>query len=425
MNNVGASILIVTLVVVLFAPRRWALLGMIAGVLYITQGQKIEVFGFNMFANRFLEMAGFVRVMIRREFSFHGLNKIDRALLLVYCYTTIVYLIRSSEPAAYQIGLAIDAILSYFCFRGLIGSMEDFRWFLRSFIFLLGPYLVLVSIERLTGHNPFDFMGVPGHLFREGSVRCIGSFRHPILLGTLGASFLPLYVGLASAKADLVRALVGISLCLGIVVLSNSGGPLSSAAVVLVGWLFWFLRRKMFLIRGSLVVLVLLLALFMKAPIWYLPAKVSTIAGGDGWHRSHLLDMAIKDFDKWWLAGMSIKETKGWFPYILEITGGADMTNHFLSFGISAGFGAILLVILLLARSFQSLGRAIRVVRPTFQGTVETEPILWGLGVMLSMHIFNWFGVSYFDQFYVVWFMQFAVISNLSHTFLKKRNGYL
>ncbi len=31
------------------------------------------------------------------------------------------------------------------------------------------------------------------------------------------------------------------------------------------------------------------------------------------------------------------------------------------------------------------------------------------------MHIVNWFGVCYFDQIYLVWFMQIAAVSSLSH----------
>ncbi|MGH7940242.1 MAG: hypothetical protein ACREFR_04135, partial [Limisphaerales bacterium] len=124
MNAIGASILLVLVIVVLLAPRRWALMGMIAGVLFLTEEQAINIAGFNMFAIRFLEVAGFLRVMIRREFSFQQLNKIDYAILLLYGYTTAVYLLRASEGAAYQVGLAVDAFASYFTFRGLFREME-------------------------------------------------------------------------------------------------------------------------------------------------------------------------------------------------------------------------------------------------------------------------------------------------------------
>ena len=37
---------------------------------------------------------------------------------------------------------------------------------------------------------------------------------------------------------------------------------------------------------------------------------------------------------------------------------------------------------------------------------------------MLTVHIANWFGITYFDQFYVVWFVQLAAISSVSASYL-------
>src|SRR5664280_1841785 len=217
MNPVGALILAVLICVVLGASRRVALLGMMAGVMFLTQAQQIDVLGFNLYAIRFLEVAGFVRVMARREFSFYQLNKIDRALLWLYGYMTVVFLLRSLVGVANQIGIAADAFLCYFTFRGLVGGMDDFRWFLRALIILLAPYVLLVLIESATGHNPFTLLGgISGgsNWIRHGRPRCFGSFRQPDTLGMFGASFLPLYIGLACITRERKRALAGIGLCL-------------------------------------------------------------------------------------------------------------------------------------------------------------------------------------------------------------------
>jgi hypothetical protein len=416
MNAIGILILFVIIMVVSFAPRRWAMLGMMAGALYLTQGQQAVVFGFNLFAIRFVELAGFIRVVIRREFYFSRLNGIDRALLLLYIYTTIVFLLRSSESQAYQIGMAVDAFLCYFTFRGLIGGVEDFIWFLRAFIILLAPYVLLVLVESMTRYNPFSVMGGVnfGDVLREGRLRCQGSFRNPSLLGTLGASFFPLYIGLAGAKIDQKLAFFGIALCLLIVWASNSGGPASCTVVGVIGWLLWRVRTKMHLVRRGVATIVVALAIVMKAPIWYLLARISSITGGDGWHRSYLLDVAFRNIDKWWLAGMSIRETKDWFPYDLAATGAADITNQFLSFGLAGGLAAMILFLVLLIFAFKRLGRALAAVRSNLSTPDGSEYLLWGLGVMLAAHISNWLGITYFDQTYVIWFMQLAAISNLS-----------
>lgn len=416
MNPVGAVILVVLILVVLFMPRRWAVLGMMAGVLYLTQGQVIQVVGFNLFATRFLEVAGFARVMARREYSFTHLNGIDRALLVVYGYTSVVFLLRSNEGQAYEIAMALDAWLCYFTFRGLVQDSNDLRDFLRDFLVLLAPYVMLVLVESQTRHNLFSFMGgiLSESWLREGRVRCQGSFRYASLLGAFGASFFPLYVGMAIVKAERRLALMGVGLCVVIIWASNSGMPMNALAVGLVGWLLWTVRTKMRMVRWGMVGVIVLLALVMKAPVWYLIARAGSVTGGSGWHRSYLIDVAVRHLDKWWFAGMPIRETSDWFPYIISVTGGADLTNQFIAFGIDAGLAAIALLILLLTRAFSSLGKALAAVRSRSIKPSGIEFLLWGLGVMLVVHIVNWLGVTYFDQMYVVWFMQLATLSSLA-----------
>ena len=84
MNSIEIVILTTLVAVVLFASRRWAILGMLAGVLYLTQGDAINVLGLNFYPLRFLEMGGFVRVVVRREFSFSVVNKMDQT----FCSST-------------------------------------------------------------------------------------------------------------------------------------------------------------------------------------------------------------------------------------------------------------------------------------------------------------------------------------------------
>jgi hypothetical protein len=421
MNAIGASILIFLILVVLFAPRRAAMLGMMAGVLYLTYAQQVFVFGFNMFAIRFLELAGFIRVMSRGEFSFSRLNSTDRSLLLLYTYTATVYALRATEGGkVYVIGMAVDASLVYFTFRGLIGDMEDFAWLLRAFVVLLAPYALLVMHETLTGHNAFAFIGGGDLLWeRAGRFRSVGTFRHPDLLGSLGASFLPLYIGLAHRRAARSAALMGIGLCGVIVWCSNAGGPLCAAANGLVGWALWFARKEIANVRRGLAVGIILLALVMKAPVWYLLARMSEYTGGDGWHRAFLMDMTSQHLSEWWLVGIPLADTKDWFTYYLSRTGAADITNTFILFALTAGLGALALLILLLKRAFSGLGKALVSVRSVLDEPSDTEFLLWGLGVTLAVHVVNWLGITYFDQFYVIWFMQLAAISGLSESCAK------
>src|ERR1022692_2888354 len=104
MNPFGILLLVACIAVVLSAPRHIALLGMMAAVLYLPFAQQVYIGEINLFAMRFVELAGFARVLLRKELSFRQLNKFDKIFLLLFAYTTIVFALRSEEDKAYRIG---------------------------------------------------------------------------------------------------------------------------------------------------------------------------------------------------------------------------------------------------------------------------------------------------------------------------------
>ena len=394
--------------------RRLAVLALAAGILFLTQNQGVEVFKLNLYAFRILELAGILRVILRRELSSVKLNRIDRMVILLYSFITVVSLLRYTDESSYQIAAAVDATLAYFIFRALILTIEDFKYVLNRYVLLLVPFFGAVLIERLTFQNPFALVGANLYIadFREGVPRCTGSFRHAILMGSFGAVFLPIYIGLALCEDRKFWPTVGCVICLGIVGLSNSGGPLSSVVIGIIGWSLWIFRRKMRTVRYFLALILFVLALLMKAPLWALPAKISDLTGGGGWHRYYLIEMAIKSLSDWWIAGMPIEQTKDWFPYIIH-TGGADITNEFISLGLSAGILAIVIFVILLVKAFKLIGEVLEAIRNTKTDNSH-EFLVWGVGVSLLVHISNWFGVSYFDQIKFVWHLHIAIVAMLA-----------
>ena len=418
MNTLGISILCLLLFAVVVLPRRWALLAMLSGAMYLTQNQQIDILGINMYAMRFLELAGVLRIVARREFSFFQVNQIDRALVAVYVYTTVVYVLHFSEGQANMIGTMVDAIFCYFICRAMLRNFEEFQWFLGAFIFLLAPYIVLLWMESATARNPFVALGAPTEtVMREGKPRCVGSFRHPSLLGTLGASFLPFYLGLCLIQVRRGVGVAGSLLCLSIAWFSNSGGPILATGTALLGWGLWTIRDHMRLFRWGIVGFIALAALVMKDPVWYLIAKASAISGGDGWHRSYLLDMFFRNISKWWFAGMPLEQTKDWFPYLVPVTQAADITNFFVKIGLNGGLVAIGLLIFLLYRAYAGIGMALAGARAARDSRL-VEFMLWSLGVALTVHVVNWFGITYFDQTYVLWTAQLAMASTLTQAVL-------
>ena len=193
--------------------------------------------------------------------------------------------------------------------------------------------------------------------------------------------------------------------------LSNSGGPLTSTVAVFLAWAAWLLRGRMSLVRRATFALLLLLVVAMKAPIWYLPFKISSIVGGGGYHRGLVMDQAWQDLGKWWLFGMDISGTAEWVPYVHSVVGGADVTNQFVVFGLRGGLLAVVISVAVFVFSFRSLGHVLGAVRRSVAGNGD-ELLCWGLGAALFVHAVSWFGVSYFDQSYLVWLLHLAAISS-------------
>lgn len=426
MTPVTLACVIILCIMVLLAPRRWALLAVIAGLVYLSQRGGVDAFGLRMYPARFLELAGFMRVITKQEFQWRDLNRLDWTVISAYAYVMIVFVMRSTlgfgtssgitmtTPLS-KIGEFIDVLLTYTTFRGLIRDEDDIKWITQRSVMLLIPLVGLVLVERWTGQNPLAIFGaIPTVWIDEegGRIRCFGSFSHPALLGTFGASFAVMYVGLAMGSTRKMQGWVGFYLCVAIVVLSASGGPLTMLIVGLLGWLCWLIRTKMIMLRMAIVPALVLLAAVMRDPIWYLPSKMSLLFGGSGWHRSYLMDQAIRHMDRWWLAGMPLDETLSWFPYLVH--GAADITNVYVAFGVDGGLIAMLLLIRVLVCAFGSIGRAANEFRKSVPRRKDDELLIWGLGAAVAGHVANFFSITYFDQTNSLWLFQLAAISSVS-----------
>lgn len=419
MNPIGLVLLICIAAIISQGSRRFAALGLLAGVLFLPQSVNVSLAGVNVFGMRMLEVVAATRIISRGEIKFLRSTSLDKAFFFFFCYLTLIFVIRSDEGVFYQVGLAIDAIICYISFRVLLQNVQDILWLLRAFLWLLVPFAGLVLIESLTLQNPFSIMGGVAYgadWLRDGRLRCQGSFQHCSLLGTLGAGFLSLYIALAVSKSDRKAGILGILLCISIVWLSNSGGPISCVANVVFCWALWKYRARLTLVKFGIAAVLVASMTVMEASIFYLPAKVSSITGGDGWHRSYLMEVSFRDLHKWWLFGMPLSETADWFPYLNYGTGFADITNQFLSYGLASGLPAMLLFFYLLLTAKRHVGVILSSNSDKF-GSGEAKKaqyIAWGLGSLLVMHIANWFGIIYFDQSYVIWYLHLAMIGSLS-----------
>jgi len=413
MNLLGILLTAVLVVLVFACPRRVAVLAVFASVCYITQGVGVTFVGFHFFAHRIVLLAGLVRILARGELQSLKLNRIDWVLVAFAIVLNLLPAIRSGVWQE-QAGNAYNILLSYFLFRCLVTSWEDVQDLLPKLALLIVPLALCMIYESRTGASIFSAMGgQDAEILREGRYRCIGAFRGPHTAGVLGATLMPLFVGLYFLDPRRrAIAVIGAIAATAITYASNSSGPLLAFLSGLIGLACWRLRGNMRRVRWAIVGALVLLALVMKAPIWYILAKISDITGGDGWFRSYLMEQCFKHFFDWWLIGTD--QTANWAATQMP-WGGADMCNLYVSCAAAGGLTALVLVILLLVRCFSNLGLAL-------QSAPDPHPqsamLLWCMGSVLFAHVCTLFSVTYWDQFFVIWWGFLAMISSVTSSIL-------
>jgi hypothetical protein len=416
MNLVGSTLTLLLALMAFCLPRRWAALGVMAAVCYITQSQQINFLGFHFTAIRIVLLAALIRIMVRREFTNWQLNKIDWALIGYTIAVTLVPSVRerTSEEFVYRLGCAYDILLSYWVFRALLVDWNEVKEFLQGLAFLIVPLAMEMILEQVTHKSLFEPFGGIGELtIRNGRPRCQGAFRIGITAGVFGATLVPMFIGMYRLKSQRLTAIIGLISATVITYTSNSSGPLMAYLSAVTAWLFWPLRRDMRVVRRGIVAVLVGLHLVMKVPVWFIFSKLGALTGGDGWHRSYLIDRFIHFFPDWWLLGA--QDTSDWMPTVLS-GGGADLTDLYVAAGVNGGLVCLVLLILLLVRCFRYLGLAMIELRDY---SSEAELFFWGMSAALFAHVVTLFSVTYWDQMYVAWWGLLAIVSSSTSNVLK------
>jgi hypothetical protein len=237
---------------------------------------------------------------------------------------------------------------------------------------------------------------------REGYLRCQGAFRHSILAGIFGATQFPLFVALWTYRREYRLLSISAMICsIIIVICAHSSGGLMALLAGIGGLALWRWRKHMRLIRWGVLGLIFALAIVMKAPVWYLLARLSDVTGGGGWHRAWLIDQSIAYFDEWWLFGTTY--TAHWGP-AGEFTAGdpnmMDITNHFIAEGVKGGVLKLGLFIALIISCFRIIGQRLHTEVPNS----SDKFFLWAIGVSFFAHCLSFISATYFDQTILVWY---------------------
>ena len=428
-NPLGLVFTLAMCVLLIILPRKYAMLPILAMVCYMTMGMRVMIADLNFTMIRILLVFAWARLLLRREFRRIQFNSLDKVVIATCISSLIAYTLlwQTGDAFKWKLGEAYNQIGMYFFFRIFLRDEADVVQALKITAFAVLPLAGAMFWESRTGHNPFAiFGGVPEMTFvRDDRLRCEGPFAHPILAGTFGSSLMPLMVGLwLFLQKKRTWVIPGILASFVIMFTSASSGPLLTFCFGIMAFMFWPIRESMRKVRWAIVAGLAALQLTMKAPIWFLLARVDVVQGSTGYHRAVLIDRAFANLGDWWLFGT--KSTEAWADKNDHLF---DVTNAYILAGANGGLLTMILFIATIVIAYKAVGRTIRLGEIDCPGSPSLK-LVWALGATLFVHTASYISVSYFDQNFVTWFMLLAFISILCgdslrmprHEFLAKVN---
>jgi hypothetical protein len=400
------AVLLLGVCLVLFGPRNWVLPTFLAISVFMSLALQVIIFGQHLMPYRLITLVACARLVMRGEFRGLTLSKIDKTFLLFCACTILAETIRAgSEGFIYAFANnAVDGLGAYFLCRCLFRDAADLKRMLVSLAFVSLVLAGFMGLEYVTGRNWLTMLGAVQDMIvaRKGRLRCAASFNIAITAGTFGALLLPLFVGCWWQGGRMKKwAILGCLASSLITVTSGSASPLSTYLIGIIGLCAWPLRAYMRKIRWGTAFLLVALHLVMKAPVWALIMRVQLVPGASAYHRFNVLDTFINNIGQWWLCG--VQSTTDW-GYEVD-----DVANQYCVIAKHGGLLALCLFVWVISLAFGEVGRTAQLVkrhRPT-------ELMVWSFGVLLFAHVTAFFGISYFDQVRVIWYISLAMLASV------------
>jgi len=402
--------MILAIILTLVLPRRFIVVPFVLVTFLAPYSEQLYVLGVHLFVPRILIVVALTRLLLTNPNSPQsrfagGLNTVDTVfvLWLIFRATSFIILFRGDSGAIiYEGGFIWDMLGAYLVLRMLIQNEDDMVRIVKVFAviaFICG--LTMVN-EKLRDQNVFGYLG--GRLIpdvREGAIRAEGPFAHPILAGTFGVTLVPLFWWLWHSKKSKVFAISGFIGSTLMMLTCASSTPLFGYLACFIGLAFWPFRNRMRLFRWGVALALVALHLVMKAPVWFLIARVDLIAGNSGYHRAELIDQCIRHFSDWWLIGTTASGTWGFDMW--------DLSNQFVAEAETGGLFTFICFVLIISRSFSRIGSARKIAEN--QKDTKQEWFMWFLGISLFAHIVSYFGISYFDNVKIYWCAFLAIVA--------------
>lgn len=394
---------------ILLFPRKHVIVPLLVAGLLIPFDQVVLIGPLHWTMLRILVLLGWIRVLAgalsRQRLLNSGLNAVDKTLILWAGISAfnVVLLWHSSTALINQLGALYNAFGIYFLLRFLVRDEEDAQRAIGTLTALGVVVAGIMLLEQAGGERLYaalrDGQQEAGKALwgRLGALRAVAGFGNPVSAGVFGATLMPLSLAMwwKGRKHAAAAGFCGASI---IVACSLSSTPVLACTAALLGLCLWPMRRHLPLLRWSVLIALLGLQLVMNAPVWALIQRVGVVGGSSGYHRYILVDRFFHHFGDWWLLGARNAGDWGYLSY--------DIANQYVGIGESAGLVPFILFIAIIVYAFKYLGRARQAAE-----AANDRRFLWALGCALLAHLVAFFGLSYFDQLIVSWYLLLAIIS--------------
>lgn len=402
LTTLGLILLLLFAFFIFVVPRRHVLAPLLVGILCLPMTAQFVAFNLHFTSTRILVACGLLKLLIGTRKHKLQINSLDLFIVACVLSGAIAFTLLWMNTGAFvnRIGVVYDSCGMYLLMRALVEDKESILKAIRILCAVSFVFGIFMLLEHFGRTNFFSSLTRTAYApeFRAGYVRAQGPFGHEILAGCLGATVLPLIAGTYWMKQSRLFALIGMVGAVLMAYSSSSSTALLSVCAGIAALMAWPLRRFMRPFRWLVVLMLCTLHLVMKAPVWGLIGRISLTDGNSSYHRFELVNQTILHFSDWWLIG--IKTTYQW-GYNLW-----DTADTYVETATTGGLLSFILLIGILVTAYKNLGK-------TRKATTEPEKakFAWILAAALTAHVTAFFGITYYDQTLIGWYLLLAMIS--------------
>lgn len=400
--------MLAAIAVIICGRRRYALAAFLLSTFFIPSGQQVLIGGIHVFVFRFIVLAGCTRLFRRSDgprMLAGGWNAIDWAFLLCILTHAIAFSLLYANGAAIvnQFGYIWDYAGGYLLLRHLLQDEQDVRVTVTCLAWVAIVCAGVMIQEQLSGQNLFGLLGGVRlqSQIREGRIRSEAVFQHAILAGTFAGTLLPLLIGVWPAVKGKLFWIVAIIATLVMAMTTACSTPVLTWGAALFAVCCWPFRNYTRSLRWGLLTVLVVLQFAMNAPVWALIQRVDIVHASSSYHRYQLVDQFMRHWQEWFVLGT--KSNESWGAEMI------DTSNAFVEEGTGGGALTLAFFIFVLAKAFGRAGTARKAAAPSDRAN---EWFFWCAGAAIFAHMTAFFGIYYFDQTRVAWFVVLAIVSS-------------